>query len=378
MLGLNDEHYMRIALQLAEAAVGQTGINPAVGSVIVKDGRIVGLGSHLRRGEAHAEIHALNMAGSEAQGATVYVTLEPCSIHGRTPPCCERLISERVGRVVVGCLDPNPLVAGNGVRALKANGIEVASGVLEQEAASLNDAYNKFIVTRMPFVTAKTASTLDGKIAAYTGDSRWVSGPESREAVHRLRHRNQAILVGVDTAIADDPQLSSRHAVPSLQPIRVVADSQLRLPPTARLLQDATAPVLILTTGQAPPDRRQRLRDAGAELIDCGDGPHVDLQQAMRQLGQREIASILLEGGGRLNGAMLEQRLIDKIVLFLAPKIIGGDEAPSSFRFAGFERMEQAIRLQQLNIERYGDDVCLTGYPEYSESSESPESRINR
>jgi diaminohydroxyphosphoribosylaminopyrimidine deaminase/5-amino-6-(5-phosphoribosylamino)uracil reductase len=371
MMGLNDEHYMRLALQLAEAAVGQTGINPAVGCVIVKDGRIVGLGSHLRRGEAHAEIHALNMAGGQAKGATVYVTLEPCSIHGRTPPCCDRVIAERVGRVVVGCLDPNPLVAGNGVRALQTNGIEVVTGVLEQEVAILNEAYNKFIVTRMPFVTVKTASTLDGKIAAHTGDSRWVSGPESREAVHMLRHRNQAILVGVDTAIADDPQLNSRHAVPSLQPIRIVADSQLRLPPTARLLLDAPSSVLLLTTGQAPPERRARLIEAGAEIIDCGEGPHVDLQQAMRLLGQREIASILLEGGGRLNGAMLKQRLIDKIVLFLAPKIIGGDQAPSSFRFAGFERMEQAIRLQRLSVERYGDDLCLTGYPEYPESQDS-------
>jgi diaminohydroxyphosphoribosylaminopyrimidine deaminase/5-amino-6-(5-phosphoribosylamino)uracil reductase len=365
LLGLNDEHYMRIALQLAEAAVGQTSINPAVGCVIVKDGRIVGLGSHLRRGEAHAEIHALNMAGGEAQRSTVYVTLEPCSIHGRTPPCCDRLIAERVSRVVIASLDLNPLVAGNGVRTLQADGIEVVSGILEQEVSALNEAYDKFIMTRRPFVTAKTASTLDGKIAAHTGDSRWVSGPESRQAVHRLRHRNQAILIGVDTAIADDPQLNSRHTVPSLQPIRIVADSQLRLPPSARLLQDASAPVLILTTEQAPPERRGRLVEAGAELIDCGDGPHVDLPQAMRLLGQREIGSILLEGGGRLNGAMLEQRLIDKLVLFLAPKIIGGDGAPSSFRFAGFERMEQAIHLQRLNVERYGDDLCLTGYPEY-------------
>jgi diaminohydroxyphosphoribosylaminopyrimidine deaminase/5-amino-6-(5-phosphoribosylamino)uracil reductase len=372
---LNDEHYMRIALQLAEAAVGQTGVNPAVGCVIVKDGRIVGLGSHLRRGEAHAEIHALNMAGSEGRGAAVYVTLEPCSIHGRTPPCCDRLIAEQVGRVVVGCLDPNPLVAGNGVRALRARGIEAAAGVLEQEAVALNEAYNKFIVTRLPFVTAKTASTLDGKIATHIGDSRWVSGPESREAVHRLRHRNQAILIGVDTAIADDPQLSSRHAVPSLQPIRIVADSQLRLPPTARLLQDAQAPVLILTTGLAPPERRACLIAAGAEIIDCGDGPHVDLQRAMHLLGQREIASILLEGGGRLNGAMLEQHLIDKIVLFLAPKIIGGEEAPSSFHFTGFDRMEQAIRLQRLSVERYGDDICLNGYPEYPDYHRYPDSQ---
>jgi diaminohydroxyphosphoribosylaminopyrimidine deaminase/5-amino-6-(5-phosphoribosylamino)uracil reductase len=369
---LSHETYMDLALQLAGATSGQTASNPAVGCVIVKEGRIIGMGAHLKRGTAHAEIHALQMAGLEAEGATAYVTLEPCSHHGRTPPCADRLISEKVARVVIAALDPNPLVAGQGMARLQAAGIEVLAGVREAESLALNEMFNKYIVTRQPFVTLKTASTLDGRIASKSGDSKWITGAASREYVHQLRHRHQAIMVGIGTALADDPQLNTRLGVAALDPVRVVIDSRLRLPAQARMLQDGGAPVIVFTTAAAgetagaAANRRRELEVAGAEVVVAGDGEQVDLALAMAELGRREIASVLLEGGGRLNGAMLDKRLIDKLVLFLAPKIIGGSAAPSSFDFDGFARMSEAVQLTRTSVRMFGDDICLTGYPVYS------------
>ncbi|MFE5317114.1 bifunctional diaminohydroxyphosphoribosylaminopyrimidine deaminase/5-amino-6-(5-phosphoribosylamino)uracil reductase RibD [Paenibacillus sp. NPDC056579] len=362
---LNDEFYMKLALQLAEGAAGQTGINPAVGCVLVKDGRIVGMGAHLKRGTPHAEIHALQMAGEEAAGCTAYVTLEPCSHFGKTPPCSDRLIKENVKRVVVATTDPNPLVAGAGVERLRAHGIEVSVGLLAEESRRLNEAFNKFIMTRLPFVTLKTASTLDGKIASKTGDSKWITNADSRAFVHTLRHRNQAIMVGVGTVLADDPLLTTRLDVPAQNPIRIIADSALRIPLTAQVVRDRSAETVVLTTADANPAKRAELEQAGVTVLACGEGSRVDLQEAMRRLGERDIATILLEGGGALNGAMLEQQLIDKMLLFYAPKIIGGAEAPSNFQFAGFERMNDAIRLERVKVSQFGDDVCIAGYPDY-------------
>ncbi|WP_426453480.1 bifunctional diaminohydroxyphosphoribosylaminopyrimidine deaminase/5-amino-6-(5-phosphoribosylamino)uracil reductase RibD [Paenibacillus sp. S-38] len=363
---MNDETYMRIALQLAAAAAGQTGINPVVGCVLVKDGRVVGMGAHLKRGDAHAEVHALNMAGAEAAGSTAYVTLEPCSHHGRTGPCSDRLIREGVKRVVVAAVDPNPLVAGTGIARLRSQGIEVTEGVLAAESEALNEAFNKYIVTRRPFVTIKTASTLDGKVAAAGGDSKWITGESARGYVHTLRHRHQAILTGVGTVIADDPQLTTRLPVPGLSPIRVIADSGLRIPLEAKLLHDGAAPVIVLTTAEAPEGRRRELEALGVQVIDCGPGPAVDLEAALAHLGELEIGSVLVEAGGRLAGAFLERQLANKLVLFFAPKIIGGGAAaPGTFDFAGFPAMRQAIRLERMTVETYGEDVCFTGYPSY-------------
>ncbi|GAA3405334.1 bifunctional diaminohydroxyphosphoribosylaminopyrimidine deaminase/5-amino-6-(5-phosphoribosylamino)uracil reductase RibD [Paenibacillus hodogayensis] len=373
---LNDEYYMRLALQLAEKAIGQTGINPVVGCVIVKEGRIVGLGAHLQRGSHHAEVHALLMAGKEAEGATAYVTLEPCSHFGRTPPCADRLIAEKVGRVVVACTDPNPQVAGTGVERLRSHGIRVDVGVLEREARALNEMFNKFIVSGLPFVTLKSATTLDGKIAAKTGDSKWISGESSRARVHMLRHRHQAIMVGVDTVIADDPLLTARLELEAIQPVRLVVDSKLRIPLESRLVKDTSAKTIVLTTNQASIEQMLRLNALGVEVIKCSDGPQVDLRKAMAILTEREIGSILLEGGGKLNGAMLSAGLVDKVVLFLAPKIVGGAGAPGAFVLDGFERMADAIALERIDIERVGDDCCITGYPSPGRRQEacSPES----
>lgn len=360
---LNDEAYMRLALQLAAGASGQTGVNPVVGCVVVKEGRIIGMGAHLKRGEAHAEVHALNMAGAEAEGATAYVTLEPCSHHGATPPCCERLIKEKVARVVVAATDPNSLVSGRGVAKLREHGIDVEVGLLGDESVALNEAFNHYIVHRRPFVTLKTALTLDGRIATHTGHSKWITGAAAREAVHTLRHRNAAIMVGAETVLADDPELTTRLSVPGLHPIRVIVDSRLRVPDTARVLNGA-ASTIVLTTEAADSDKADRLTALGADVIRCGDGPRVDLGKAMVKLGERGISSVLLEGGGVLNGAMLQAGLVDKLMLFYAPLIVGGEGSPSGFAFRGPEAMSDAYRLSRVKLETYGEDWCVTGYPE--------------
>jgi diaminohydroxyphosphoribosylaminopyrimidine deaminase/5-amino-6-(5-phosphoribosylamino)uracil reductase len=361
---INDEFYMRIALQLAHSATGQTGVNPMVGCIVVKDGAVVGMGAHLRMGTEHAEVHALNMAGANAAGSTVYVTLEPCSHHGRTPPCSDRLILEKVARVVVACTDPNPRVAGTGIAKMREQGIEVRLGIMEREAIDLNEKFNKYITTRLPFVSLKTASTLDGKIASKSGDSQWITNEQSRAYVHTLRHQHQAIMVGVDTVVSDNPQLTTRLSVSGLNPIRIIVDSTLRTPPSANAFRQAGR-TIVLTTSQAPQDQAALLREAGAEIVVAGDGPKVDLLEALRLLGEQEIGSIMLEGGGRLNGGMLEQKLIDKCYLFYAPKIIGGDNAPGNFSFDGFAKMSEAVWLDRVKLEQFGHDFCLIGYPQY-------------
>jgi len=361
---LNDEYYMRLALNLANGASGQTGVNPVVGCVVVKEGRIIGLGAHLKSGEAHAEVHALEMAGDQARGATAYVTLEPCSHYGRTPPCCERLIEEGVSRVVVAAVDPNPLVAGRGIARLREAGVEVSTGVLEADAAIQNEVFNKYILTGKPFVTLKTALSLDGRIATRTGHSRWITGAKSREAVHTLRHRHGGIMVGLRTLLADDPELTTRLSVPALHPTRIVVDSRLDIPENARAL-GGEAQTILLTTGGADERKAERLRALGAEVIRCGTGERVDLPAAMEALGNRGISSILLEGGGKLNGAMLGAGLVDKAMLFYAPVVVGGAGAPSAFEFAGPAEMSSALRLARVTMQSFGEDWCVTGYPEY-------------
>ncbi|WP_042162622.1 bifunctional diaminohydroxyphosphoribosylaminopyrimidine deaminase/5-amino-6-(5-phosphoribosylamino)uracil reductase RibD [Paenibacillus gorillae] len=364
---LNDSYYMGLALELAAKAAGQTGINPVVGCVVVKEGRIIGVGTHLKRGTGHAEVHALQMAGDEAEGATVYVTLEPCSHFGKTPPCCERIIAAKAARVVVAATDPNPQVAGRGLERLRESGIDVTVGLLEEKSRSMNEKFNKYITTKLPFVTLKTASTLDGKIASLTGDSRWITGAAAREQVHTLRHQHEAIMVGIGTVLADDPMLTTRAEVPAIHPVRIIVDSKLRLPLDARVVTDRSARTLVLTTEGADQAKGAALEAAGVELVRAGEGEHVDLKEAMRKLGEAEIGSILLEGGGKLNGAMLKAGLIDKIMIYMATKIIGGLQAPGTFTFDGFEKMAQAIELERVAVEMAGEDICIAGYPTYSQ-----------
>ncbi|TQR46921.1 bifunctional diaminohydroxyphosphoribosylaminopyrimidine deaminase/5-amino-6-(5-phosphoribosylamino)uracil reductase RibD [Paenibacillus popilliae] len=360
---INDEQYMQLAVNMAEQVLGQTDVNPAVGCVIVNEGRIVGLGAHLRRGEGHAEVHALQMAGEAARGATAYVTLEPCSHYGRTPPCSLRLIEAGIARVVIACVDPNPAVAGRGIALLKDHGIGITLDVLRERGLALIEMFAKHITTGIPFVTLKTASTLDGKIATSTGDSKWISNERSREIVHSMRHRHQAIMVGIGTVLADDPSLTTRLSVPGVNPVRLIVDSMLRVPMDANVVTDQAARTCIFTTARANGEKRRELVSRGVEVIECGEGEKVDLRQMMEWCGQHEIGSILLEGGGRLNGAMLEKKLVDKVAIFMAPIVVGGQHAPGSFVFEGVERMQDAYRLQHVEVEKLGDNVCITGYP---------------
>ncbi len=358
---------MRQALQLASAAKGQTRTNPCVGCVIVKDNQILGLGSHLKQGHHHAEIHALHMAGEEAEGSTVYVTLEPCSHYGKTPPCAKALIDAKVRKVIVACEDPNPQVAGSGVSLLQEHGIEVKVGLLKQEAQRLNEVFFTYITKRRPFVTLKTASTLDGKIASADGDSKWITNKASREFVHTLRHQHQGIMVGVNTLLQDDPQLTTRLEDTGKHPVRIIIDSTLRTPLHAKVVTDKLAPTWIVTSEMSSKEKAEQLEQAGIRIFYSGSRSRVDLPEAMKQLAEAGISSILLEGGGKLNGAMLESSLIDKMILFYAPKIIGGIDAPSNFNFDGFSHMQDALQLDELQIERFGDDVCFIGYPNYKE-----------
>ena len=362
----SDGFFMARALELARLGLGRTSPNPVVGAVIVKDGEIVGEGYHQRAGNPHAEVHALNQAGEKARGATLYVTLEPCSHFGRTPPCADAVIRAGLSRAVVAMVDPNPLVAGNGIARLKEAGIQVKVGVLEKEARKLNEVFIKFITTGMPFVVMKTAMTLDGKIAAHTGDSRWVTGPEARGVVHQLRDRYDALLVGIGTVMADDPLLTTRLPDGNgRDPVRVVVDSRLRIPVAARVLHlSSTAPTVIACTEQADPVKRAELEKMGVEVVVAPEqGGMVDLEWLLQELARRGLTGVLVEGGSRINASLLARGLIDKVMFFIAPKLIGGESAPGPVGGEGVARMTEAVPLERVKVKSVGVDILVTGYP---------------
>ena len=319
---MNDEIFMREALRIAENARGRTSPNPLVGAVVVKDGKIIAEGWHRQAGTPHAEVHALNMAGELASGATLYVTLEPCSHFGRTPPCAEKIIESEIKKVVAAMEDPNPKVAGRGFGMLKSAKIEVEVGILEAEARKLNEVFIKWIKTGFPFVTMKFASSLDGKIATFSGESQWISCFESRKFVHRLRDINDAILVGIGTVLADNPSLTTR-LVEGKNPVRIIVDSKARTPLDSKIVTDKSARTIIAVTENAPREKIFSLKNLGAEIIFAGK-ERIDLKILLKKLGEMEITSILVEGGGKIHFSMLESGLVDKIFAFIAPKIIGG------------------------------------------------------
>ncbi|HEY7063231.1 MAG TPA: bifunctional diaminohydroxyphosphoribosylaminopyrimidine deaminase/5-amino-6-(5-phosphoribosylamino)uracil reductase RibD [Chloroflexota bacterium] len=367
---------MARALELAERALGLCSPNPAVGAVLVKDGRIVGEGWTQAPGQAHAEIVALEQASEAAAGATLYVTLEPCCHWGRTPPCTDALLRARVREVHMAIIDPNPQVAGKGRRQLEDAGIPTVLGEYEPEARRLNDGYFKYIATGLPFVAVKWAMTLDGKIATRTGSSFWVTGEAARARVARLRAVTDAVMVGVGTVLADDPQLTVRREsfpeplraeldqVARRQPLRVILDSQARTPPSARVAGgDLPGHTLILVTERAPADRRAALQATAADVVTVPelDG-RVHPRLAMDLLAEREITSVLVEAGGTLVASLLEARLVDKVYAFVAPKLVGGDMAPTPVEGSGCPEMAQAVALRDLAIERLGDDLLIAGY----------------
>jgi diaminohydroxyphosphoribosylaminopyrimidine deaminase/5-amino-6-(5-phosphoribosylamino)uracil reductase len=354
---------MQQALAISRYAFGRTSPNPMVGAVIVREGRIVAQGWHRQAGTPHAEIHALQQAGELASGATMYVTLEPCSHYGRTGPCAEAVIRAGIKRVVVAMTDPNPLVSGKGINRLRQAGLEVVQGVMAKEAAKLNEVFIKWIATEMPFVALKTAMSLDGKIAAYTGHSQWVTGEKARECVHRLRDEYDAILTGTGTLLSDNPRLTVRLPGGGKNPLRIVVDSTGRIPLTSNVISDGQAPTLIAVTSRAPQEKLSALRAAGVEvLVLDSKEERVDLRQLLAALAKRKISSVLVEGGATLNAALLTEGLVDKLYWFIAPKIVGGVAALGPVGGRGIEEMSQALLLEDICVEPVGDDFLFSAY----------------
>jgi diaminohydroxyphosphoribosylaminopyrimidine deaminase/5-amino-6-(5-phosphoribosylamino)uracil reductase len=370
---------MKLALKLAARGAGWVSPNPMVGAVVVQEGQVVGKGYHRRVGAPHAEVEALRRAGDAARGADLYVTLEPCNHHGRTPPCTRAILAAGVRRVIMATPDPNPRVAGQGAAFLSSHGVEVQAGVLADEARRLNEAWFKWVETGLPWVIAKAACSLDGKIATATGESQWLTGEKARAFGHRLRHECDAILVGIDTVLADDPQLTTRlpgrktqNPVPSTQnpgkdPIRIVLDSKLRLPLSARLLHlDSPAPTWVACTGAAPAAKIKALKKLGAEVLllppESEESGRVALQPLLELLGKRQVQSLLVEGGAQVLGAFFEAKLVDKFYFFYAPLFLGGQEAPGVLGGRGIARLKDAERARDLAILRMGQDLLISGY----------------
>ncbi|MFD4706917.1 bifunctional diaminohydroxyphosphoribosylaminopyrimidine deaminase/5-amino-6-(5-phosphoribosylamino)uracil reductase RibD [Gottfriedia sp. NPDC058432] len=363
----NHEFYMNLAIQNAMATKGQTDPNPLVGSVIVNDNRIVGIGAHLKAGEPHAEINALRMAGDKAEGGTIYVTLEPCSHHGRTGPCAEAVVRAGLKKVVIATLDPNPLVAGRGVKILQDAGIEVIIGVCEEQSIKMNEVFNKYIVKNIPFVVMKSASTLDGKIATHSSDSKWITSAEARNDVHQLRNEIGAILVGVNTVLKDNPELTTR--IPNgRNPVRVILDSTLKIPLESKVVTDQQADTWIFTSQKHSEQKRSELENLGVKVFVTSDPSRVDLNEMLKIIGEHSISSLLVEGGGEVNASFMNQNLVDKVIVYLAPKLIGGKSAPTFLEGTGFDKMGQAIELEEIELTKIGPDYKFIGYPKYTTS----------
>lgn len=357
---MTDEQYMKLALRLARRGLGKTSPNPMVGAVIVKDSRIIGQGYHHKFGGNHAEINALQDAQEDATGATMYATLEPCCHRDKkTPPCVDKLLEKKLSRVVIAVKDPNPKVKGKGIEILEKAGIDVKVGVLEKEARDLNEAYFKYMTTGRPLVTLKFAQTLDGRIATATGRSQWISSEQFRKVAHRLRATNDAVIVGIETVLADDPELTVRLAK-GRSPLRVVLDSRLRIPLNARALtMQEAAPTLIATTSRADQNRLRRLREMGVEVLALkpDEAGEVDLKDLLVKLGQRAITSVLVEGGAGVITSFLRDRLADHMVVAIAPKLIGkGIEAVGEL---GIREVSEALKLSIRRVYRLGEDVVI-------------------
>lgn len=357
-----DEKYMRLAMQLAGNAIGRTSPNPLVGAVIVKDNRVVGCGWHRKAGTPHAEVHALNQAGELAQGADVYVTLEPCAHYGKTPPCAKALVEAKVKNVYGGLLDVNPKVAGKGFKILEDAGIHVEYGFLQDELRKQNEVFFKWIEHKKPFIVLKAAMTLDGKIATATGQSKWITNETSRAYGYKLRDIYDGIMVGINTVIEDNPMLTAR-VDGGKNPIRIVVDSSLKIDINANVVQDKSAKTIIATTDKADKDKILKLQAQNVDVIvvDKDENDKVDIEKLLNILGQQNICSILVEGGATLSGSFVAKKLVDKVYFFIAPKIIGGKEAKTPVAGTGILNLQEALALKDIQIEKLEEDVLIIG-----------------
>ena len=357
-----DEKYMRLAMQLAGNAIGRTSPNPLVGAVIVKDNRVVGCGWHRKAGTPHAEVHALNQAGELAQGADVYVTLEPCAHYGKTPPCAKALVEAKVKNVYGGLLDVNPKVAGKGFKILEDAGIHVEYGFLQDELRKQNEVFFKWIEHKKPFVVLKAAMTLDGKIATATGQSKWITNETSRAYGYKLRDIYDGIMVGINTVIEDNPMLTAR-VDGGKNPIRIVVDSSLKIDINANVIQDKSAKTIIATTDKADKDKILKLQaqDMDVIVVDKDENDKVDIEKLLDILGQKNICSILVEGGATLSGSFVAKKLVDKVYFFIAPKIVGGKEAKTPVAGTGILNLQEALTLKDIQIEKLEEDILIIG-----------------
>ncbi len=361
----DDTRHMRRALELARLAEGCTSPNPMVGAVLVKDGRVAGEGFHVKAGQAHAEIMAVQEAGEAARGATLYINLEPCCHFGKTPPCVDALIACGISKAVVAMTDPNPLVAGKGLKRLREAGIEVEAGLLEDEARQLNEAFIKYIQTRHPFVMVKAAMSLDGKIATNSGDSRWISNEKSRAFVHQIRNCTDAVLVGIGTVLKDDPMLNTRlDGIEGKNPQRVILDGSLDIPLSSRIVQTAAEiPTMVFCAASADFRREEQLRLKAVDVFRVqGSAEELDLKEVLDALGACGVTSLLVEGGAAINASFFEAGLVDKVTWFIAPKILGGFNAPSPVGGRGAGSIAGAIILEHMEIRRFDEDICVSGY----------------
>lgn len=356
---MNDQDYMKLALALAEKGRGRTNPNPMVGAVIVKDGTIIGQGFHESYGGLHAERNALLSCRESPAGADLYVTLEPCCHYGKQPPCTDAIIQANISRVVVGSKDPNPLVAGNGIRILREQGISVTEHVAEEECNKLNEVFFHYIRTKTPFVTMKYAMTMDGKIATYTGASKWITGEAARDYVHTLRDQNMAIMAGIGTVLADDPLLTCRKEG-GQNPVRIICDTHLCTPLSSQVAATASSVPTILATCCNDAKKQSLYREKGFQVLILPEqNGHIDLRELMRQLGAMHLDSILLEGGAQLNWAALESGIVQKVLAFLAPKLFGGNGAKSPVGGTGVSLPEQAFLLDRSRILKLGEDFLI-------------------
>lgn len=356
---MNDAEYMRMALELAGKGCGWVSPNPMVGAVIVKDGRVIGKGWHERYGGPHAERNALAACTENPGGATMYVTLEPCCHYGKQPPCTDAVLEAGISRVVVGSSDPNPLVGGKGVRILREHGVSVTEDVLKEDCDRLNEVFLHYIRTGLPFVVMKYAMTLDGKIAAYTGKSQWITGETARKHVHRQRGRYSAIMAGVGTVLADDPLLTCRLEG-GKNPVRIICDSKLRTPLTARVVATAKDAPTVIATCCTDGERHRAYQEAGCRVLVVGEkNGHADLKELMYRLGQEKLDSVLIEGGGTLNWAALESGIVQKVMAYIAPKLFGGQSAKTPVEGTGFPSPADAVILKNSKVTRLGEDILI-------------------
>ncbi|URT69409.1 bifunctional diaminohydroxyphosphoribosylaminopyrimidine deaminase/5-amino-6-(5-phosphoribosylamino)uracil reductase RibD [Cytobacillus firmus] len=359
---MNHQEYMKLAISLAAVAKGQTSPNPQVGAVVVKNGEILGMGAHLKAGTPHAEVHAIAAAGDEVKGADIYVTLEPCSHFGRTPPCADLIINSGINRVFIASDDPNPLVSGKGIERMQDAGIDVVTGLLKKEADALNEPFFHFIKTKTPYVTIKAASSFDGKTAAKTGDSKWITSPESRQDVHRLRHEHDAILTGVNTIIHDNPLLTARLPQGGKNPIRIVLDTNLRIPADANVIRDQSVKTIIFTGCEIDSTKAEEIRKYNAEVFSF-PANEVPIKEVLKNLGERNIMTLFVEGGSEIHASFIKEGFFQQMILYMAPKIIGGNKAIPFIGGDGADYVQDSPVLEFTEIKRIGGDLRITAKP---------------